>query len=93
MIFGKQRVYENILSFRTLSTVIRTWISRDPEGPGQDVDYGEIGKWVSDNRQAIDAQPALMTAEQLSKKFPRIVAVEVMDAFKSAGVLIYPNWP
>ena len=91
--FGKKRVYENILSFRTMSTWIRTWVAREQEGPANDVDYGEIGKWVMDNRKLIDSQSQLQTAELLTKRFPRVVAVEVMDAFKASGVLIYPNWP
>lgn len=92
--FGaKARVYENILSFRTLSSFIRTWVERDKGGPSDQEDYAVISAWINTHRPEIDNQPLLDTAEALSKAFPRIVAVEVMNGSKTNGVLIYPRWP
>lgn len=89
----KSKVYENILSFRTLTTHIRTWVERGQEGPGDQEDWATISDWIGNNRHQIDEQPLLETAEQLCKQFPRIVAVEVLAGSKTNGVLIYPRWP
>lgn len=89
----KQRVYENILYFRTLSTHIRTWVERHREGPSDQEDWSAISDWIGINRSVIDEQPPMDTAEQLSRQFPRIVAVEVMNGSKTNGVLLYPRWP
>lgn len=91
--FTKQRVYENILSFRTLTTVIRTWVTRGKEGPSDQEDYVELSAWVSANRQVIDAQGLMDTAEMMAKEFPRIGAIEVMNGSRTSGVLLYPRWP
>ena len=87
-----QRLYENILSFRTLSTNIRTWVERDKSGPIDQEDYVEINAYVQANRQVIDTQAMIDTAEMLTKDFPRIVAVEVMNGSRTNGVIIYPRW-
>jgi hypothetical protein len=90
---SKQRVYENILAFRTLSTHIRTWVERDKSGPTDQEDWSMIADWLSHHRNEIDEQPPMDTAEQLSKAFPRIVAVEVMNGARTNGCLLYPRWP
>jgi hypothetical protein len=87
-----QRLYENILSFRTLHTNIRTWVERDKSGPIDQEDYVEINAYVQTNRQVIDSQAMIDTAEMLTKDFPRIVAVEVMNGSRTNGVIIYPRW-
>jgi hypothetical protein len=87
-----QRLYENILSFRTLHTVIRTWVERDADGPYDQEDYKDINAYVQANRQVIDSQAMIDTAEMLTKDFPRIVAVEVMNGSRTNGVIIYPRW-
>ena len=87
-----QRLYENILSFRTLSTNIRTWVERDKSGPIDQEDYVEINAYVQTNRQVIDSQAMIDTAEMMTKDFPRIVAVEVMNGSRTNGVIIYPRW-
>jgi hypothetical protein len=87
-----QRLYENILAFRTLSTVIRTWVEREPSGPIDQEDYVTINAYVQTNRQVIDSQAMIDTAEMLTKAFPRICAVEVMNGSRTNGVLIYPRW-
>lgn len=89
----KQKVYENILAFRTLSTVIRTWVERDAQGPSDQEDWSLISDWIGTHRHRIDEQQPMETAEQLCKEFPRIVAVEVLNGAKTNGVLIYPRWP
>ena len=76
----KERVYENILRFRTLNTHIRTWVERRKEGPGHFADHADINNYVSAKRGQYDAQPLMDTAEDLAREFPRIVAVEVMNA-------------
>jgi hypothetical protein len=87
-----QRLYENILAFRTLNTVIRTWVEREKHGPIDQEDYKEINAYIQEHRQAIDLQAMIDTAEMLTKAFPRICAVEVMNGSKTNGVLIYPRW-
>jgi hypothetical protein len=87
-----QRLYENILAFRTLNTVIRTWVEREKHGPIDQEDYKEINDYIQANRQTIDLQAMIDTAEMLTKAFPRICAVEVMNGSKTNGVLIYPRW-
>lgn len=87
-----QRVYENILSFRTLNTNIRTWVERGPKGPIDQEDYKEINAFVQEHRQTIDLQAMIDTAEMLTKAFPRICAVEVQNGSRTNGVLIYPRW-
>lgn len=87
-----QRLYENILSFRTLHTNIRTWVERDKSGPIDQEDYVEINAYVQTNRQVIDSQAMIDTAEMITKDFPRIVAVEVMNGSRTNGVIIYPRW-
>ena len=87
-----QRLYENILAFRTLNTVIRTWVEREQKGPYDQDDYKEINAYIQLNRQTIDLQAMIDTAEMLTKAFPRICAVEVMNGSKTNGVLIYPRW-
>jgi len=92
-LFSKpQRLYENILAFRTLNTVIRTWVERDKSGPYDQEDYKEINAYIQEHRQTIDLQAMIDTAEMLTKAFPRICAVEVMNGSKTNGVLIYPRW-
>lgn len=95
MFFGSTStpVYENILKFRTLNTMIRTWVEREKDGPDNSVDFLEINTYVASRRQAIDAQPFMTTALELAKEFPRIVAVEVMNGSGTDGVLHYPRWP
>jgi hypothetical protein len=83
-----RRMYQNILAFRTLNTVIRTWVERDENGPIDQEDYKEIHAYVLANRQTIDLQAMIDTAEMLTKDFPRIVAVEVMNGSKTNGVII-----
>ena len=83
-----KRMYQNILAFRTLNTVIRTWVERDENGPIDQEDYKEIYAYVQANRQTIDLQAMIDTAEMLTKDFPRIVAVEVMNGSKTNGVII-----
>lgn len=93
-LFGTQKkVYENILTFRTLNTHIRTWVERDKEGPDDQADWTEVSDWISTHRHAIDVQPMMETAEQLCKQFPRIVAAEVLHGSKMYGSLLYPRWP
>jgi len=87
-----QRLYENILSFRTLSTNIRTWVEREKRGPIDQEDYVDINAYVQANRQVIDSQAMIDTAEMMTKAFPRIVAVEVMNGSRTNGVIIYPRW-
>jgi hypothetical protein len=87
-----QRLYENILAFRTLNTVIRTWVDREKHGPIDQEDYKEINAYIQEHRQTIDLQAMIDTAEMLTKAFPRICAVEVMNGSKTNGVLIYPRW-
>ena len=87
-----QRLYENILTFRTLNTNIRTWVERDKDGPYDQEDYREINAYVQANRQVIDSQAMIDTAEMMTKEFPRIVAVEVMNGSRTNGVIIYPRW-
>jgi hypothetical protein len=87
-----QRLYENILTFRTLSTNIRAWVERDKRGPNDQEDFVTINAYVQANRQAIDSQAMIDTAEMLTKDFPRIVAVEVMNGSRTNGVIIYPRW-
>jgi hypothetical protein len=87
-----QRLYENILAFRTLNTVIRTWVEREKSGPIDQDDYKEINSYIQANRQTIDLQAMIDTAEMLTKEFPRICAVEVQNGSKTNGVLIYPRW-
>jgi hypothetical protein len=87
-----QRLYENILAFRTLNTVIRTWVEREKHGPIDQDDYKEINAYIQEHRQEIDLQAMIDTAEMLTKEFPRICAVEVMNGSKTNGVLIYPRW-
>jgi hypothetical protein len=87
-----QRLYENILAFRTLNTNIRTWVERDKDGPYDQEDYKEINAYVQANRQVIDSQAMIDTAEMLTKDFPRIVAVEVQNGSRTNGVIIYPRW-
>jgi len=87
-----QRLYENILAFRTLNTVIRTWVEREKHGPIDQEDYKEINAYIQEHRQEIDLQAMIDTAEMLTKAFPRICAVEVMNGSKTNGVLIYPRW-
>lgn len=89
----KERLYENILAFRTLNTVIRTWVDREKDGPIDQEDYKEINAYVQANRQTIDLQAMIDTAEMISREFPRISAIEVMNGSKTNGVLIYPRWP
>ena len=92
-LFAKpQRLYENILAFRTLNTVIRTWVERDKTGPSDTEDYQEINAYLQANRQVIDTQELIDTAEMVTKAFPRVVAVEVLTGSKTNGVLIYPRW-
>ena len=92
-LFSKpQRLYENILSFRTLHTNIRTWVERDKDGPYDQEDYKDINAYVQASRQVIDSQAMIDTAEMLTKDFPRIVAVEVMNGSRTNGVIIYPRW-
>lgn len=87
-----QRLYDNILAFRTLHTVIRTWVEREKEGPSDTADFQEINAYVQANRQAIDAQELIDTAEMMTKAFPRIVAVEVLTGSKTYGFLFYARW-
>jgi len=87
-----QRLYENILTFRTLNTNIRTWVERGTFAPSEQDDYKELNAWIQEHRQMIDVQPFLDTAEMLTKAFPRICAVEVQNGSKTLGVLIYPRW-
>ena len=87
-----QRLYENILAFRTLHTVIRTWVEREKQGPYDQEDYKDINAYVQANRQVIDSQAMIDTAEMMTKDFPRIVAVEVMNGSRTNGVIIYPRW-
>jgi hypothetical protein len=89
----KTRVYENILKFRTLNHTIRTWVERSKEEPDEHTDFLEINEYISGKRKAIDAQPAVATAEDLCKRFPRICAIEVMNGSDNEGVLLYPRWP
>ncbi|NBW17160.1 MAG: hypothetical protein EBR82_55200 [Caulobacteraceae bacterium] len=89
----KQRLYENILKFRTHNTNIRTWVEREPEGPAADTDWMEISDFIAANRQSIDSQDYRTTADLLCTKFPRICAVEIMSGSAHLGVLLYPRWP
>jgi S1-C subfamily serine protease len=79
-----QRLYENILAFRTLNTVIRTWVEREKTGPNDQEDYKEINAYIQEHRQEIDLQAMIDTAEMLTKRFPRICAVEVMNGSPAA---------
>ena len=81
-------MYQNILAFRTLNTVIRVWVERDQNGPIDQDDFKEIDAYVLANRQTIDRRRMIDTAEMLTKDFPRIVAVEVMNGSKTNGVII-----
>ena len=83
-----KRMYQNILAFRTLNTVIRAWVERDADGPIDQEDFKEINAYVLANRQTIDLQAMIDTAEMITKDFPRIVAVEVMNGSKTNGVII-----
>ena len=83
-----KRMYQNILAFRTLNTVIRAWVERDKDGPYDQEDFKEINAYVLANRQTIDLQAMIDTAEMITKDFPRIVAVEVMNGSKTNGVII-----
>jgi hypothetical protein len=87
-----QRLYENILAFRTHSTVIRTWVERTEEGPGDQEDFSDINAYIQVNRSVIDDQPMMASAAMVAKQFPRICAIEVMNGAKTNGVLIYPRW-
>ena len=89
----KERVYENILRFRTLNTHIRTWVERSKEGPEHFVDHADINNYIAAKRGQYDSQPMMDTAEDLAREFPRIVAVEVMNGAATDGVLLYPRWP
>lgn len=89
----KERVYENILRFRTASTHIRTWVERAKDGPASHEDHLAINSYITGRRQVIDTQPLMATAEELARQFPRIVAVEVMGVSGNDGVLLYPRWP
>ena len=88
----QQRVYKNILSYRTLNTVIRVWVEREQSGPTDQDDYLTINTYVQANRQVIDTQAMIDTAEMMTKDFPRICAVEVMNGSRTNGVIIYPRW-
>ncbi|NBW17098.1 MAG: hypothetical protein EBR82_54890 [Caulobacteraceae bacterium] len=88
-----QRLYENILRFRTLNTNIRVWIEREPEGPATTEDWALVNEFVQLHRQFIDSQSHKDTVDMLSNQFPRIAAIEVMDGASHAGVLLYPRWP
>jgi hypothetical protein len=90
---GKQKLYENILKFRTHTTQIRAWVEREQEGPSADEDHAMIQLYIHNHRPEIDNQDLLATAEQLAKQFRRISAIEVMNGSMTAGVLIYPRWP
>lgn len=89
----KTKVYENILKFRTLNHSIRTWVERSKDGPDEHTDFLEINQYIGHRRKDIDAQPAMATAEELCKRFPRICAIEVMNGYENEGVLLYPRWP
>lgn len=89
----KARVYENVLGFRTHTTVIRVWVDRGREGPSDQEDYVTMTAWVQANRSTIDHQPPMDTAEMLAEQFPRICAVEVLNGSRTNGVLLYPRWP
>ena len=90
--FVPKRVYENILRYRTLYTMIRVWVEREKDGPDDQTDYAEIGEFIKDNRPLIDSQGMLATAELVSKAFHRIVAIEVISGSNTNGVIIYPRW-
>lgn len=89
----KTKVYENILKFRTLNHSIRTWVERSKDGPDEHADFLEINQYIGTRRKDIDIQPAMATAEELCKRFPRICAIEVMNGYENEGVLLYPRWP
>jgi hypothetical protein len=89
----KERLYENILKFRTHNTVIRTWVERGPDGPQPQADWDDIDKFITENKQSIDAQDYRVTADLLCTRFPRICAVEIMSGSQHLGVLLYPRWP
>lgn len=90
---GQAPVYENICKFRTLNTVIRTWVEREKDGPDNSVDFLEINEYIAGRRKFIDHQSFMATATELAKRFPRICAVEVMNGAGTDGVLHYPRWP
>lgn len=89
----KERLYENILRFRTHNTVIRTWVERSPDGPQPEEDWREIDQFITENKTSIDAQDYRVTADLLCTRFPRICAVEIMSGSQHLGVLLYPRWP
>jgi len=93
MIFGKTVVWENILKFRTFNYVIRTWVERKAEGPRHGEDAAVIGNWVAAHRQRLDGMDGEEVAKEMSKEFPRISAIEVMNGYGSEGCLLYPRWP
>jgi hypothetical protein len=67
-------------------------VDREKHGPIDQEDYKEINAYIQEHRQEIDLQAMIDTAEMLTKEFPRICAVEVMNGSKTNGVLIYPRW-
>lgn len=89
----KERLYENILKFRTHNTHIRTWVERDPDGPQPQADWDSIDAFITENKLSIDNQDYRITADLLCVKFPRICAVEIMSGSQHVGVLLYPRWP
>ena len=93
MIFGKQAVWENILKFRTFNYVIRTWVERQAAGPDCAEDMAAMHNWVAAHRARIDTMPKEDIATEMSKEFPRISAIEVMNGYQSEGCLLYPRWP
>jgi hypothetical protein len=93
MIFGKTVVWENILKFRTFNYCIRTWVERSAAGPGHQEDAAVIGNWVAAHRQRLDGMDGEEVAKEMSKEFPRISAIEVMNGYGSEGCLLYPRWP
>ena len=89
----KERVYENILKFRTLNRNIRLWMDRSKEGPDENQDYEDVGAWITANKAQIDAQSLIDTADQLALEFPRASAIEIHTGSMMGGVLVYPRWP
>jgi hypothetical protein len=49
--------------------------------------------WVAAHRARIDTMPKEAIATEMSKEFPRISAIEVMNGYQSEGCLLYPRWP
>jgi len=90
---AKQRIWENILKFRTLTTHIRVWIDRESDGPQPDADWAEIQEFIGVHRHQIDGQTLQSTVTLLTEKFPRISAIEVLNGSGTSGVLLYPRWP